>query len=208
MAPKEVDDADILRRLVERKARALLLNVQSAGSGEIYHLILSEIERLLLQVILDETDGNQLRTADLLGINRNTLRKKIRTLGVEVRRSSKLFRNQGLIGAITNRGWTSPPLMSVTLMPVRLSAVDILLTAREKAMRPLAAVILAAGKGTRMRCKSPKVVQPVAGRPMISYALELATSLECLPRHGGARAASGPDHAPGSLPAAGKQSCK
>jgi two-component system, NtrC family, nitrogen regulation response regulator GlnG len=87
--PKEVDDADILRRLVERKARALFLNAQSAGSGEIYHVILSEIERFLLQVILDETDGNQLRTADLLGINRNTLRKKIRTLGVEVRRSSK-----------------------------------------------------------------------------------------------------------------------
>jgi two-component system nitrogen regulation response regulator GlnG len=88
-APKEVDDADILRRLVERKARALFLNAQSAGSGEIYHIILSEVERFLLQVILDETDGNQLRTADLLGINRNTLRKKIRTLGVEVRRSSK-----------------------------------------------------------------------------------------------------------------------
>jgi two-component system, NtrC family, nitrogen regulation response regulator GlnG len=86
--PKEADDADILRRLVERKARALFLNAQSAGSGEIYHVILSEIERFLLQVILDETDGNQLRTADLLGINRNTLRKKIRTLGVEVRRSS------------------------------------------------------------------------------------------------------------------------
>jgi two-component system nitrogen regulation response regulator GlnG len=87
--PKEADDADILRRLVERKARALFLNAQSAGSGEIYHVVLSEIERFLLQVILDETDGNQLRTADLLGINRNTLRKKIRTLGVEVRRSSK-----------------------------------------------------------------------------------------------------------------------
>jgi two-component system nitrogen regulation response regulator GlnG len=86
--PKEADDADILRRLVERKARALFLNAQPAGSGEIYHVILSEIERFLLQVILDETDGNQLRTADLLGINRNTLRKKIRTLGVEVRRSS------------------------------------------------------------------------------------------------------------------------
>lgn len=85
---KEEDDSDILRRLVERKARTLLLNVQSAGSGEIYHLILGEIERLLLQVVLDETNGNQLRTADLLGINRNTLRKKIRTLGVEVRRAS------------------------------------------------------------------------------------------------------------------------
>jgi two-component system, NtrC family, nitrogen regulation response regulator GlnG len=87
--PKEADDADILRRLVERKARALFLNAQAVGNGEIYHVILSEIERFLLQVILDETDGNQLRTADLLGINRNTLRKKIRTLGVEVRRSSK-----------------------------------------------------------------------------------------------------------------------
>ena len=86
---KEVDDADILRRLVERKARALFLSAQSAGSGAIYHIMLSEIERFLLQVILDETDGNQLRTADLLGINRNTLRKKIRTLGVEVRRASK-----------------------------------------------------------------------------------------------------------------------
>jgi two-component system nitrogen regulation response regulator GlnG len=86
---KEADDDDVLRRLVERKARALFLSAQSAGSGEIYHIILSEIERFLLQVILDETDGNQLRTADLLGINRNTLRKKIRSLGVEVRRSSK-----------------------------------------------------------------------------------------------------------------------
>jgi two-component system, NtrC family, nitrogen regulation response regulator GlnG len=85
---KEEDDGDILRRLVERKARALLLNAQPTGAGEIYHLILGEIERLLIQVVLGETDGNQLRTADLLGINRNTLRKKIRTLGVEVRRAS------------------------------------------------------------------------------------------------------------------------
>jgi two-component system nitrogen regulation response regulator GlnG len=86
---KEENDADILRRLVERKARALFSKAQSEGTGEIYHIILSEIERFLLQVILDETDGNQLRTADLLGINRNTLRKKILTLGVEVRRTTK-----------------------------------------------------------------------------------------------------------------------
>ncbi len=48
-------------------------------------------------------------------------------------------------------------------------------------MKPLAAVILAAGKGTRMRCKTPKVIQPVAGRPMILYALELATTLQASP---------------------------
>jgi bifunctional UDP-N-acetylglucosamine pyrophosphorylase / glucosamine-1-phosphate N-acetyltransferase len=48
-------------------------------------------------------------------------------------------------------------------------------------MRPLAAVILAAGKGTRMRCKTPKVIQPIAGRPMILYALELAARLQASP---------------------------
>jgi two-component system, NtrC family, nitrogen regulation response regulator GlnG len=85
---KDEDEAYSLRRLVERRARTLLLDVQPAGTGDIYHSILHEVERHLLQVILDETDGNQLRTADLLGINRNTLRKKIRELGVEVRRTS------------------------------------------------------------------------------------------------------------------------
>jgi bifunctional UDP-N-acetylglucosamine pyrophosphorylase / glucosamine-1-phosphate N-acetyltransferase len=48
-------------------------------------------------------------------------------------------------------------------------------------MRPLAAVVLAAGKGTRMRCKTPKVIQPVAGRPMILYALESAAALQASP---------------------------
>jgi two-component system nitrogen regulation response regulator GlnG len=85
---QDEDEAYSLRRLVERRARALLLHVQPVGTGDIYHIILHEVERHLLQVVLDETDGNQLRTADLLGINRNTLRKKIRELGVEVRRIS------------------------------------------------------------------------------------------------------------------------
>ena len=48
-------------------------------------------------------------------------------------------------------------------------------------MPPLAAAILAAGQGTRMRSKTPKVLQPVAGRPMISYAMELAGALSATP---------------------------
>jgi bifunctional UDP-N-acetylglucosamine pyrophosphorylase / glucosamine-1-phosphate N-acetyltransferase len=48
-------------------------------------------------------------------------------------------------------------------------------------MTPLAAVILAAGKGTRMRSKTPKVMQPVAGRPMIFYTLDLAAGLQASP---------------------------
>jgi bifunctional UDP-N-acetylglucosamine pyrophosphorylase / glucosamine-1-phosphate N-acetyltransferase len=52
---------------------------------------------------------------------------------------------------------------------------------KEMAMSSLAAVVLAAGKGTRMRCKMPKVIQPVAGRPMILYTFELAASLQAAP---------------------------
>ncbi|WP_347138546.1 sigma-54 dependent transcriptional regulator [Paracoccus sp. SSK6] len=57
----------------------------------LYDRILREIERPLLQVALDATGGNQLRCADLLGINRNTLRKKLTDLNIEVTRRRKLM---------------------------------------------------------------------------------------------------------------------
>jgi bifunctional UDP-N-acetylglucosamine pyrophosphorylase/glucosamine-1-phosphate N-acetyltransferase len=43
----------------------------------------------------------------------------------------------------------------------------------------LAAVILAAGQGTRMKTKLPKVLHPVAGKPMVQYALETVAALGC-----------------------------
>jgi len=50
----------------------------------LYDRILREIERPLLSICLAATRGNQIRAAHLLGLNRNTLRKKIRDLGLEV----------------------------------------------------------------------------------------------------------------------------
>ena len=55
----------------------------------LYDRILAEIERPLLAITLDECRGNQLRAAELLGLNRNTLRKKIRSLGLEAGRERK-----------------------------------------------------------------------------------------------------------------------
>jgi len=54
----------------------------------LYHRILREIEYPLLSAALAATRGNQIRAADLLGVNRNTLRKKIRDLDIKVFRSS------------------------------------------------------------------------------------------------------------------------
>jgi two-component system nitrogen regulation response regulator GlnG len=50
----------------------------------LYHRMLREIEHPLLSVTLAATRGNQIRAADLLGVNRNTLRKKIRDLEIQV----------------------------------------------------------------------------------------------------------------------------
>jgi two-component system, NtrC family, nitrogen regulation response regulator GlnG len=53
----------------------------------LYHRVLREIEHPLLTVTLAATRGNQIRAADLLGVNRNTLRKKIRDLDIQVFRT-------------------------------------------------------------------------------------------------------------------------
>jgi two-component system nitrogen regulation response regulator GlnG len=53
----------------------------------LYHRILREVEGPLLAAALAATRGNQIRAADLLGVNRNTLRKKIRDLDVQVYRT-------------------------------------------------------------------------------------------------------------------------
>jgi two-component system nitrogen regulation response regulator GlnG len=53
----------------------------------LYHRVLREIEYPLLSAALAATRGNQIRAADLLGVNRNTLRKKIRDLDIQVYRS-------------------------------------------------------------------------------------------------------------------------
>jgi two-component system nitrogen regulation response regulator GlnG len=57
----------------------------------LYGRILQEMESPLLDIALEHCSGNQARCADLLGINRNTLRKKITDLDIRVTRRRKLM---------------------------------------------------------------------------------------------------------------------
>lgn len=67
-------DAQVIPRLVER--------LVAAHPGRVYREALAMLERPLLLHALATTGGNQLRAARLLGLNRNTLRKRCRELGL------------------------------------------------------------------------------------------------------------------------------
>ncbi len=55
----------------------------------LYHRILKEVESPLVSAVLAATRGNQIKAAELLGVNRNTLRKKIRDLDVHIVRGGR-----------------------------------------------------------------------------------------------------------------------
>jgi two-component system nitrogen regulation response regulator GlnG len=89
-AEEEAPADDGLSNSVER-----FLTKYFSGYGDnlpppgLYHRILKEVEYPLIGAALAATRGNQIKAAELLGVNRNTLRKKIRDLDVHVIRSSR-----------------------------------------------------------------------------------------------------------------------
>jgi two-component system nitrogen regulation response regulator GlnG len=74
-----------LARAVERHIRQFLAaHRDGIGPSDIYDRVLAEVERPLIQMTLAATRGNQIKAAAMLGLNRNTLRKKIRDLEIPV----------------------------------------------------------------------------------------------------------------------------
>ncbi|MDJ0930753.1 nitrogen regulation protein NR(I) [Breoghania sp.] len=92
-APQEQDgDASEtdLSGSVERFLNAYFANFGDAlPPPGLYHRVLREVEYPLLSSALAATRGNQIKAAELLGVNRNTLRKKIRDLNIQVIRNSR-----------------------------------------------------------------------------------------------------------------------
>ena len=76
-------DDSTLEALVSPRLREMVFRVDEGGDNCLHELVLDTIERPLIQLVLERTRGNQLRAAQMLGINRNTLRKKIQRLGLD-----------------------------------------------------------------------------------------------------------------------------
>ncbi|MBF0319578.1 MAG: sigma-54-dependent Fis family transcriptional regulator [Nitrospirae bacterium] len=68
---------------LDEKLNKYLSDIGEIKSGSLYDAIISEVEKSLLSIVLKETGGNQLKTSKILGINRNTLRSKIKQYDIK-----------------------------------------------------------------------------------------------------------------------------
>jgi Fis family transcriptional regulator len=77
-----------LEKLVKSKLEVLFTQQKEAQVelNGLYNLILEQVERPLIELALKNYNGNQVKTAQLLGINRNTLKKKIDNYKIRVKK--------------------------------------------------------------------------------------------------------------------------
>ncbi|AWU93605.1 nitrogen regulation protein NR(I) [Azospirillum ramasamyi] len=88
--PVEEPQSEGLSSAVERHLKDYFAaHKDGMPSNGLYDRVLREIERPLISLSLSATRGNQIKAAQLLGLNRNTLRKKIRDLDIQVMRGIK-----------------------------------------------------------------------------------------------------------------------
>ncbi|MBI4247743.1 MAG: sigma-54-dependent Fis family transcriptional regulator [Candidatus Rokubacteria bacterium] len=72
-----------LEEIIERTLMECVRGLRERSGANLYDLMIGLVEKPLLRAVLRETEGNQLRAAQILGINRNTLRKKLTEHGIE-----------------------------------------------------------------------------------------------------------------------------
>ena len=80
-------DALSLEDYLEWKMGDFVKGMRNGSGRNLYPMLITAIERPLITRALQETNGNQIQAAELLGLNRNTLRKKIHDLHILVKRN-------------------------------------------------------------------------------------------------------------------------
>lgn len=67
-----------IRRGVQSALELYLRDMNGHDVNDLYNVVLSEVEPAILSVVMDYVEGNQSQAAEMLGINRGTLRKKLK----------------------------------------------------------------------------------------------------------------------------------
>ena len=78
-----------LEDYVESKFGEFVRAMKASSARSLYSTLIHAVERPMIELALRETHGNQIQAAELLGLNRNTLRKKISECNITVKRRSR-----------------------------------------------------------------------------------------------------------------------
>lgn len=70
---------DPLAECVTHSMEQYFQDLNGEAPTNLHNFFISEVEKPFLEVVMNHVNGNQTRAADMLGINRNTLRKKLKT---------------------------------------------------------------------------------------------------------------------------------
>lgn len=73
-AIKENEIASCIRKAIT----SYLRDLDGEKPGHLYNMVIHSVEKPLIEIAMQHTEGNQTRAAELLGINRNTLRQKMK----------------------------------------------------------------------------------------------------------------------------------
>ena len=76
-----------LETFLEHKVEDFVKGMRNGSARNLHPMLISAVERPLITLALKETKGNQIQAAELLGLNRNTLRRKIQDLHIPVKRA-------------------------------------------------------------------------------------------------------------------------
>ncbi len=89
MQPKHRSRADpdardnVLSSTVRKVMRQYFKDLDGEKCTGIYDMVVAAVEKPMLEVVMFQAQGNQTRAAELLGLNRNTLRKKLQQHGID-----------------------------------------------------------------------------------------------------------------------------
>jgi Fis family transcriptional regulator len=72
-----------IARCVRRTLEGYFRDLDGEKPSDIYNMVISCVEKPMLEMVLHRVGGNQTQAAEMLGMNRNTLRKKIRLYGIK-----------------------------------------------------------------------------------------------------------------------------
>lgn len=81
--PKKKEEKEgLLAGCARRSLNRYFRDLDGEKAINLYEMVINEVERPLLEVVMKHAESNQCRAAEILGINRNTLRKKLKQHGL------------------------------------------------------------------------------------------------------------------------------